>query len=94
MGEWVVTGCVQHHPPTTFFPFLATALAVLSSFLCSSISHRIGVTCWGSVYEVTGDTEYPLAGLPTMLVLGDYSRGASEDVGDKQLYCSQSRDGI
>ena len=27
-----------------------------------------------AIYEVTGgDTEYPLAGLPTKLVLGDYS---------------------
>ena len=42
----------------------------------------------------SGDTEYPLAGLPTMLVLGDYSLGASDDVGEKQLYYSQSRDGI
>ena len=41
-----------------------------------------------------GDTEYPLAGLPIMLVLGDYSRWASEDVGEKQRYYSQSRDGI
>ena len=41
-----------------------------------------------------GDTEYPLAGLPISVVLGDYSLWPSEDVGEKQLYYSQSRDGI
>ena len=41
-----------------------------------------------------GDTEYPLAGLPIMLALGGYSLFASEDVGEKQLYYSQSRDGF
>ena len=41
-----------------------------------------------------GDTEYPFASLPIMLVLGGYSLWASEDVGEKQLYYYQSRDGI
>ena len=41
-----------------------------------------------------GDTEYPLAGLPILLVHGGYSLLISEDGVEKQLYYSQSRDGI
>ena len=40
------------------------------------------------------ETEYPLAGLPISLVHGDYSLQTLGDVGEKQLYYSQSRDGI
>ena len=42
---------------------------------------------WGDRAETQ---EYPLAGLPIMLVLGDYSLWASEDVREKQLYYSQN----
>ena len=41
-----------------------------------------------------GNTEYLVAGLLIILVLGDYSLWTSEDAGEKQLYYSQSRDGI
>ena len=37
---------------------------------------------------------YPLAGLPISLVHGGYSLKISGDIVEKQLYYSQSRDGI
>ena len=48
----------------------------------------------GLVWGDSAETQYPLAGLPIKLVLGDNSLRGSEDVGEKQLYCSQSLDGI
>ena len=52
---------------------------------------------WEYVWDISvrwqgGDTEYPLAGLPISLVHGGYSLKISEDVVEKQLYYSQSRD--
>ena len=47
--------------------------------------------CYKSVRWLGGDTEYPLAGMPILLVLGDYSLWTSEDAGEKQIYYSQSR---
>ena len=44
----------------------------------------------GNEGDQGGDTEYPLAGLPFLLVHGGYSLLISEDVVEKQLYYSQS----
>ena len=58
----------------------------------SYFHHTVPSYC--TVRRLGGDTEYPLAGLLISLVLGDYSLWTSADVGQKQLYYSQSRDGI